>query len=61
MTETSGKSGPPPRRRRAGFQLAETMAAVAQMALLCPCDMAAVMRRELADGAGGKPGTEPSR
>lgn len=61
MTETDGKSRRQPRRRRVGFQLAETMAVVSQMALLCPCDMAAVMRRELADGARGKPGTEPAR
>jgi hypothetical protein len=27
------------RRRRLGFQLAETMAAVSQMALLSPCSM----------------------
>jgi hypothetical protein len=61
MTETAGKPGHQPRRRRIGFQLAETMAAVSQMALLCPCDMAAWMQRELADGDPGRHRPEPQR
>ncbi len=43
------------RRGRIAFQLAETMAAVSQMALLCPHGMDALVKRELADSERGRP------
>jgi hypothetical protein len=39
---------------RIGFQLAETMAAVSQMAMLCPGGLDALMRRELTDNGHGQ-------
>ena len=36
-----------PRRRRAGFELAQTLAVASQMALLCPSGMDIWMQREL--------------
>jgi len=42
---------------RIAFHLGETMAAVSQMALLCPHGMDAWMKRELADSDRNRPGS----
>jgi hypothetical protein len=49
------------RGRRIGFQLAETMAAVSQMALLSPSHMDAWMRREMVAANGDGRRREPRR